>query len=261
MDEEAAKVADDSLVRCPSGLVVRVRKVKVAQLKLLSDRRSVTSGAVYEEFLRYGASEVVDRGPYPDSAEFDWRRALLGDRFRALIGVRVATHGHDFSFDAKCSECGEPIKWTLDLRELVSRDYPKATIDAWLARKPLETTLGGRRVTYAPMTGEEEQRVRGALEKLKNGTAGRPRQAGDQMTDTLFVRLNVEGVDKRDLRDWLDDVDGDELARMQDVMDRQSGGVETRIYVECGELNCGAKVLVEIPFGAGNYWLPRAPTS
>jgi len=251
---------DPTHVRCPSGLVVAPTGLKIRQLKLLSDRRSVKSGAVFEEFLRVGAAEIVDRGPYPDSV-WDWKRALIGDRFRALIGVRVATHGPSFDFDVRCDVCGEPIKWSLNLLELPVRDYPATTLEAWKSGKPMRLTVGGRAATYRVGTGEEEARMRAGIEKLKDGAStGRramQRGPGDDVTDSLFLRLDVEGVEKRDLRDWLDDLDGAELTRITESMDAASGGVETVTMVECQERDCGAKVRVEIPFTAGSYWLPR----
>lgn len=250
-------MTDATTVRCPSGLVVAPRKLKVRQLKLLSDRRMVKTKQVYEEFLNAGASEVVDRGPYPEGGSFDWRRALTGDRFRAMIGVRCATHGSKFDFDVKCDECGEIIKWTVDLDELPTIDYPQTTLDAWLARKPLTLTVGGKLASYKVSTGEEEQRIRQGLEKLKEGGPGRKPGPGDIMVDSLFLRLSVDGVEKRDLRDWLEDLDGDELGRIQSAMDAASGGVETVVVVQCNELGCGARVRAEIPFNGGSYWLPR----
>jgi hypothetical protein len=255
-------------VTCPSGLVVRVSNLKLRQIKRLSDRAGLRSGKVFQDILQELAVDVLDPGPYSVPASgFDWRLALQGDRLVALLAIRCATHGSSFDFDVECSRCAadEPVRVTVDLRAMRRAPYPPETIEAFREGRPCSAVIAGKRVSWAHMTGAEEQRVQASIKARKEshpkGRKGRE-AGGDPLIDALLARLKVDGVGPRQLEGWLDDLDGDEVARLNTAMQDQLGGVDTTIRVRHDAADCGGVTLVELPFYSTDFWLPRtSPTT
>jgi hypothetical protein len=251
-------------VTCPSGLVVRVSNLKVRQIKQLSDREGVRSGRVFQTMLQELATDVLEPGPYdPGPGTFDWRKALQGDRLVALVGIRCATHGSSFDFDVECGRCqaDKPIQATVDLLEMPVIPYPEETIADFRAGKPAHATIGGRRVEWAHMTGAEEKRVQDGIARLTESSKARRKAVkSDPLTDSLIVRLKVDGVGPRELPAWLDDLDGAELAKLNTAMQDQLGGLDTTIRVRHDTMDCRGVTAVELPFFAMDFWLPKTAT-
>jgi hypothetical protein len=209
--------------------------------------------------LRRAGDLAVVEARLREDGKIDWTRVLQGDRFAALLGIRIATHGPDFDFDISCGRCDaeEPITWTLDLRELERRPYPDATIAAYKSGQQLSTMIGGKRVLWTPVTGAEEKRIQKDLEKARKSDPRSRRAPFSPLVDGLIARIEVEGLDAGATRTWILDMDGAELAHLRTVMEDANGGVETTIQVRHNLPDCTGVTSVELPFSSEAFWLPR----
>lgn len=257
------------IVECPSGLVVRVRGLKVRQLKVLADRKAMESGEAFEQFLAECTEEVVEPGPaygaeskraWTPGTVFDWKKALQGDRFAALLGVRLATHPEPFAFDVPCSRCGEDVAAEVDLRALPRVPYPEESIAKYVAGERLEIEIGGRTVTFPLMTGVEEERIQKHLERArKSDPRTRREQPYDPVVDPALARIEVAGLKGAELRSWFEDLDGRELARLSTALETTAGGIDTTVIVRHEAApKCTATTKVDLPFSHARFWMPRA---
>jgi hypothetical protein len=238
-----------NIISCPSGLTGRIRGMKVREERVLADRKLAKSGGQVDELLSSCWEELVEAGPYafPDG-KVDWGRVLQGDRFYALLQVRVLTYGPEYAFGVPCQSaaCRARIDWELDLTQLPVRVLSDASRAAFMADNRFETTLpdADTRVRFKLLTGEDERRLpqfqRAAPEKL--------------LSSVLAYRvLDVDGVDARDKRRFLEDLTLRDADFLVDEFDRVDCGVDTTLEVECPE--CFMRQEVELPFDRG-FFLP-----
>lgn len=255
---------DEKTVRCPSGLLVRVSKLKVKQYKLLADRKLVDTGEVFEHFLMACAADVVDPGPaypnYTPGTVFDWKRALQGDRYTAILGIRRITHPAPFEFDVRCSKCGEEFGWQVKLRDMPVVNYPQESIKAFVAGNLMNVNVAGKAVGYRLMTGAEEERIRNHIERLKKTDKRTRAHEFDPVVDSGIARfVSVEGLKTASqIRDWYDDLDADEMLKLQHAYESTAGGIDTTLEVIHSEdPMCGGVTKVDLPFASKGFWIPR----
>src|SRR5262245_2194140 len=90
-------------ITCPSGLTGRVRGMKAKEERILADRKLAKSGAQLEQLLAACWEETVDPGPYDfGGLAIDWSKVLQGDRFFALLHMRVLSYGTRYEFAVPC---------------------------------------------------------------------------------------------------------------------------------------------------------------
>ena len=237
------------IITCPSGLLGRVRGMKVREERVLTDRKLAKSGGQMDELLAACWVETVDRGPY-DFGErpMDWNRVLQGDRFYALLKIREATYGPLYSFAVSCpvDACRARIDWELDLNDLPVRVLSEESRAAFLDGNRFPVTLpdAGNRAWFKLFTGADERR----LPVLKKA-------AGDRFLSAMLgMRLvEIQGVDPKDKRRFLEDLSMRDADALVDAFDRADCGVDTALEVECSE--CFGKAEVELPFDK-TFFLP-----
>lgn len=256
---------EDNIVSCPSGLRVRVSKLKVRQFKLLGNRKALETGEVFEAFLGACASEVIDPGPayvgsWSPGTVFDWKKALQGDRFAALLGIRRATHPQPFEFDVTCAVCRGEVGWTVNLKDLPVVPYPPTSIAAFVDKKELEVDLGDHRVFFRLMTGAEEERIRNHLDRLEKTDKRTRKHPFDPLLDGALARFSRIEPAPKDPREWYEDLDADLMLRVGAALEATAGGIETTLEVVHSEKpQCGGTTKVELPFGSKDFWIPRGP--
>ncbi|MCC6642358.1 MAG: hypothetical protein IT386_14455 [Deltaproteobacteria bacterium] len=229
-------------VRCPSGLAGTIRGLKVREERILADRKLAKSNSIVDELLRACWEETTDAGPYvfPD-CKVDWDLVLQGDRFHSLLEIRALTYGPEYAFAVTCREdaCRARIEWELDLRQLPTRGLSDESRAAFLSGNRFETRLpdAGKRVWFRLLTGADERKLP-AIRK----------NAADRMLSAMlaFRVVEVEGVDERERRRFLEDVTMRDADFLVDEFDRVDCGVDTTIEIECQE--CFARQEVQLPF-------------
>jgi hypothetical protein len=233
---------------CPSRLSGRVRGMRVREEKILADRQLAKSGAQLDELLAACWEETTDPGPYVfATGRVDWSKVLQGDRFYALMQMRVATYGADYAFHVSCRNgaCRTRIDWEVDLDKLIVRPLCDASRAALLAGNRFEAMLpdAGRRVWFKLLTGEDERKLARAA-----------KHADGALSHVLELRVvEIEGVEARERRRFLEDLTMRDADALFDAFDASDCGVDTTIEIECPE--CLEVQDVELPFDQG-FFLP-----
>ena len=237
-----------NIITCPSGLHGRIRGMKVREERILSDRKLAKRGGQVDQLLKACWEETLDPGPYDFGEEIDWGKVLQGDRFFALLKVRSQTYGADYAFGVTCQNgaCRERIEWELDLSDLPVRAFSEESREAFLNGNRFKTTLpeAGVKVWFRLLTGSDERKLP-ALRK----------RAGEQLLSAMlnFRVSEVEGVEARDKRRFLEELSMNDADFLVDEFDRVDCGVDTTIEVECPE--CFEVQEVELPFDRG-FFMP-----
>jgi len=241
------------VITCPSGLTGKIRGMKVREERILADRQLAKGGGQVDALLSACWEDTVDPGPYSLSdGPLDWSKVLQGDRFFALLQVRIATYGPTYAFSVPCQRdaCRAKIDWEIDLSELPVKALSDASRTAFAAGNRFQASLpDGRKVWVRLLTGEDERK----LPQLR-------RAAPDRMLSGLLTHrvLEVEGIEAREKRRFLEDLSMADATYLFDEFDRHDCGVETRIDIECPE--CGAEQEVELPFEGRAFFLPTKKT-
>lgn len=234
---------------CPSGLTGTIRGMKVREERILADRKLAKTGGQVEQILAACWQETLDVGPYTFGPSMDFSRVLQGDRFFALIQIRILSYGPEYAFAVGCENrnCRARIEWELKLDELPVRPLSDESRAAFLAGNRFEAILpdAGRKVTFKLLTGADERRM----------AAARKTSLEQPLTTMLMYRLeSIEGVDPKQKREFLDDLAMSDVSFLLGEFDRVDCGVETSIEVECPE--CFGTTRVELPFEKG-FFLPE----
>ncbi|PIE65639.1 MAG: hypothetical protein CSA24_02245 [Deltaproteobacteria bacterium] len=237
------------IITCPTGLTGRIRGMKVREERILSDRKLAKSGGQVDELLAACWEETVDAGPYDFvEKDIDWGQVLQGDRFYALLRVRALTYGAKYAFAVSCQSeaCRARIEWELDLHELPVRPLSEESRAAFADGNRFETVLpdAGKRVWFRLLTGADERK----LPQLR-------RSAGDRLLSAMlaFRVVEVEGVDPRERRRFIEDLTMRDADFLVDEFDRVDCGVDTTIEIECPE--CFATQEVDLPFDR-SFFMP-----
>lgn len=231
----------------PSGMAIRLRGMKVREERVLSDRMLAKAGTQLEELLKACGEELLEPGPYEfGDKHVDWGSVLQGDRFFTLLNIRALTYGPDYGFAVSCRNCRARIEWEVDLTKLPVRPLSPGSRAAFMAGNRFETTLphAGTRVWFKLLTGDDERKLP-ALQ----------RAAPDRLLSSVLAYrvLEVEGVDPKDKRAFLEDLTLRDADFLVDEFDRVDCGVDTTIEVECPE--CREVQDVDLPFDSA-FFLP-----
>jgi hypothetical protein len=244
-----------NIITCPSGLTGSIRGLKVREERFLSDRKLQRAGGIVDELLRACWETTSDPGPYDFGAKtMDWDKVLQGDRFYALLEIRALTYGPEYAFSVVCREgaCRARIDWELDVHALPVRPLSDESRAAFLAGNRFETRLpdAGNRVWFRLLTGADERKVP-AIRKA----------AGERMLSAMlaFRCVDVDGVDARDRRRFLEELSLGDADFLVDEFDRVECGVETKIEIECPE--CFARQDVQLPFDQTFFMPGKGRTS
>lgn len=245
----------------PSGLKLEMRGIGLAEENILAsgDRR----GGDKDLDRVFGACwcATPDPGPYTMGAGDVpvWADLLQCDRFVLMLGLRRLSYrdGHLYEVEVYHDECDGRFQWEVDLaKDLPIRPLDADAVDRVRAGTPFECQIGDRVVRYKLATSRDLQ----FAEKLQEEFPER------LMAATLRSRLvEVQGVEKRDLMDWLDGANGistkypgltgEEAEELRDAYDRVDGGIDTDVEVQCRKASCRKTFVTTIPFGRG-FLLP-----
>jgi len=234
-------------VACPSGLTGSVRGMRVREERVLSDRKLAKAGSQLDELLTSCWEATVEAAPYDFGDKLiDWGSVLQGDRFFTLLNIRALTYGADYGFSVSCRDCRARIEWEVDLTKLPVRPLSPESRAAFMAGNRFETTLpdAGKRVWFKLLTGDDERKLP-ALQ----------RAAPDRLLSSVLAYrvLEVEGVDPKDKRPFLEDLTLRDADFLVDEFDRVDCGVDTTIEVECPK--CREVQDVDLPFDSA-FFLP-----
>jgi hypothetical protein len=244
-----------SEVILPSGLSGTVRKLSVKESKLFSDRAKARDGSLFTSILKACWTSTTDPGPYniPEGGQPNWLDVLVGDRFYAVLKVRCASFGSDYTFKVQCSNpaCRAAYDCNQNLDELDVKHLSDESRASFLADNRFEVALpeDGRRVYFGLMTGADEER---AAKLFKNSS-------GDPLMKALQFRItDIEDVEEKNRRKFIEEMSMSDAVSLLQMMDEVDCGVETNIQVECPE--CYGLEDIRLPL-VQEFFFPRMKTS
>ncbi len=278
-------------VTLPSGLRGIVRAMKGREAQAFVDPQQIRTFGSMDTMLRNCWTETLDPGPYTSmmvegkgaragieprilaaAAQPPWSdRALNGDRFAALIDIRIATFGPDYYFGVKCVQCEAQYEWELDLSQLPRTDYPAASLEKFAAGdNNFRFVLpDDRLMAYKMSTAVEERKIAqlkggpgstkklGPVDSIFTQTIGIYAPDGDPLVaKSAGMGREIEGDDGRKMREipggpvgirrYLEELDYTVLLDIITGMQDAEGGVETKIETICDR--CAWQQEIELPF-------------
>lgn len=245
----------------PSGLRVEMRGITLAEENILASGGRGDDAEKLDRVFAACWRSTEDPGPYRTSATEapPWGDLLQCDRFVLMLALRRLSYrdGHLFEVEVYHDECDSRFQWEVDL----AKDLPVRMLDADAIGRvrngiPFETTVAGKVVKYRLPTSRDLK----LTERLQDEFPDR------MMAATLRARIvEVEGIETRDIMDWLDGsngasekyrgLDADDAEDLRDAYDRVDGGIDTEVEVQCRKASCRKTFLFTIPFGQG-FLLP-----
>lgn len=240
-------------IECPSGLRGDVRGLKVKELDLLADRRLAQRGQLLDRILASCWLHTTDPGPYAlgDDGRLDWDQVLQGDRFYALLQIRAASFGADYTFAVTCQNdaCGHRFEWEVSLDDLPVQTLSDESRERFRAGNRFEAALpgAGKRVWFRLPVGADEKRL------------AQKRQATGLWSSLLALRvLEVEDVQPAHKRRFLEDLDVADAEHLRAAFEEADCGVDTALEVECPA--CFFVQRVDLPFDRGFFLAPPSKT-
>jgi hypothetical protein len=229
-------------VKFPSGAVIELRAMTVKDENMLASTRASRRNEAMDRLLGRCTESVVDPGPYKDLGEKpSWTDMLMGDRLWGLIALRKISYkdGDEFAFMTQCPECRKKFEWELNLsKDLYVQELPEDSAKRFKESVPFETTICGKLIKFRLSTGRDEAR----FSKLKDRHKG-----GRDSSLSMDIRIiDVEGVERRKVIDWLETLSTGEAEEIREAFDDVDCGVDTDIEVEC--VGCDLEYEVPLPF-------------
>jgi hypothetical protein len=251
----------------PSGLKLEMRGIGLAEENILASADRRAGEEILDRVFAACWRATAEPGPYKmaPTAPPPWPDLLQCDRFVLMLGLRRLSYkdGNLYEVEVYHDECDHRFPWEVDL----AKDLPIRLLDADAVERvragtPFECRIADRVVHYKLAASRDLQFV----EKLQEEFPDR------LMAATLRARLvDVEGVEKRDLMDWLDGANGtstkfpgltgDEAEELRDAYDRVDGGIDTDVEVQCRRPTCRKTFVYTIPFGRGFLMPSRGITA
>lgn len=233
------------VIVCPSGMSLQIRGMRGKELKILSDRKALRSGAFLDKIISACTEAVIDPGPYDFQAGDgppEWDKVLVGDKVFATISVRVATFGADFPFKGRCRQCGEQQEYSIQLDQLEVQKLDSKDAIAFRVGNEMTAELPGetpKKVVFRLATGADEKRVAKAVD------------SDEAMILMMSYRIvSIEGIDN--VKGYLNDAGLEEIMSLLREFNKRDCGVDTDIEVECSK--CEFRQAVKLPLGP-EFWL------
>jgi hypothetical protein len=253
MQQASLDTADTKIITCPSGLVGTVRNLTVGESRVLTGKRR-DSTAQLNQLLSACWVETLDPGPYAlDEGRLAWPKVLQGDRFFALMQIRILTYGAAYEFGVPCQNrmCSRRIDWSLSLDDLAVRKLSDASREAFMRDNHFDAPLpGGKRAHFGLPIGEDETRMT------------RIQQGNEDASLPVLLNLRVREVSDVPPLQKAAYLSRLSLRQARDLLaafDRADCGVETDIDVECP--HCGYTQSVSLPLDQGFLWPQSQRTS
>jgi len=246
-----------STVKLESGVVLAMRQLTLADENFMAEAKKQRRGnaltRAMQEVLERCTAEVVDPGPYQfldAHGKADWHRMCAGDRIKAMLELRKLSYTDGEVYTVENVTCPCSYVWDHDFNideDLTYQPLSEESAELLREGKPFEVKIDNRLVQFRLQSGETEE----LFDKLKRQKPGRKMAAG------LRSRIvGVEGLEARDIMDWLDGNNGqsekypglssDDAEQLRDAFDAADCGVDTEVEAECPD--CGRFVRFDLPF-------------
>lgn len=245
------------VVTLPSGAVAEFRPLTIADENFMADAKRSRKGRALdmalEQILDRCTVRVVSPGPYrflSENGRPDWHRMLTGDRVEAMFALRKISYAEGYLYvveNVTCA-CGHAWDHEFDIDEdLLHQPLAEESQRKYAAGEPFAVEVGGCDVSFVLQSGETED----LYDKMRRNKPARKMAAG------LRSRIvDVSGIERRDIMDWLDGDNGvskrfpglssNDAEELRAAFDAVDCGVDTEVEAQCPE--CSRLVRFALPF-------------
>lgn len=236
------------VVELPSGLSGEVRRLKVKDENILTDRRSLRDGSATAKLIRSCWETTLDPGPYEFTNGFNVNVLLQGDKFELLRQLRLISYpgNEHYEFSVTCPNCQASFAWSVDLKDLEVKKLPLEVKEKIASNEPLEFVLPdcGKTIHYKLITSKDEERLAKAF-----------RQSPDRISTVLLCNQIVAIEGEQHIASFVEDMSSYDATCLRREIEKNDCGVETTIGIEC--VDCFHVFNYDVPFGL-NFILPTA---
>lgn len=218
-------------IKFPSGFFSEVKKMNGMAQNALANKQMIKDGTAFDEVIKqcipYAATSKIE----------DW---LVGDKFFAILAIRIVTYGPKFSFRVKCPFCDEVNTFWIDLTELDIK---------YLDNKPtenIEFIIPGinKKVTFHLLKGKHEKLMKEVAKKKSDSI----------ITSLMALRVDkIEGEEMVD-EDFFKTMDADNILAFRDYIDECDCGVDTGLILSCPD--CDAEFEEELQLDS-DFFFPK----
>ena len=188
-----------------------------------------------------------------------------------LIGIRIASYGHEMDIDSKCPHCDEENNHCIDLRVILS-NLKCPDFDTKIEVSNLKIKLKPQAFFNINKTNSvafEEQRLLEAVNKTDLTTEVRTKQINESMKKLLEISINTicestESIEIDDgtvvnspayIKDFFNNADGVIIRSIQ----RQLGVINVAASIKdqlvtCSNLSCAKEFTVPLEFDYANFF-------
>lgn len=217
-------------VPLPSGASGRIRQLTVTDLDRMLDPMLARSGQQLMAIVEDVWQQTEDPGPYTldGGGRMPWGNVAQVDIMAIIVGMRQASMGDDYNFQASCPHpgCGTPIDWVIKCSELVYAPMTKEARQSIASGEGMIFTFPQAEVQcwHHVLTCTEANRI---------GAPGHGRKQ-EWNVDALCTRIDkIDGVGDQDRRYWLRHLAVDDHIAFGNEVDRLEGGHELDFEIEC----------------------------
>lgn len=246
---------------CPSGLNITVRGLKGSEMDLFANKQEIATRMISDKILSACTISAESMGDvYEGMSVTDdkfWDKALVCDRFSALLAVRIATHGAQYIFKVRCPSdtCSKDFEWEVNLSTLQRFALPKSSIPYAKDNEPIREILeSGDTIFFRLLRGSDERAIHALVDKNFRAkiTTGISRRLARVIHDGTAYEDNY------DISKWVRELSVVQSMDLIATMDSHDGGYETELDIYCP--HCATDMKVNIPFDE-EFWIKRRPTS
>lgn len=247
-------------MKCPSGLVLEMRKIKGREIVALASTAESESVADTSMASLVGAcwEGTTDAGPYPyvvagTQLAPPWLRLLKGDVLFLFIELRRISllDGEIYSPLVTCEACKRSYGWDVPLSELPKLELPAESVARMKAGQLFDTTLPSGAVVQFDLqkTAQETEIIN--LLKMQHRNGG-------TVIDTLaaqIVKVDGRELTIKERSEFVQDLGLDEVTTLQEAFEAVDCGIDTEIVTICK--HCGHRQAIALPLAKGFFQLSR----
>lgn len=236
-------------VPLPSGLHLEIRRLKTAELDLMSDPNTARNPETINRVLDSCVVSLIEVPAFYDFRDgkqeerFKAAKLLVGDRMALTYFLRRWTYGDIIEFDWTCPECRQPNRQEGDLSDLSVQSLPEKSKEVLSRDGIFRTKLpeGGQDVGFRLLYGHDEPR----LQRL------RKQSTANLMSAVLAYRM-VEINGHKPSSGEISDLEAFDVSWLLKHFEEVDCGIQTEAEVTCS--HCAGSTKMDLPFGGKGFW-------
>ena len=211
---------DEKKTKLLPGGVVHLKKMRAKEQALLQQ----TGGGIAGK-LKAIVTACTQPVPGLPPSKF-----LLVDRFAILLALRTKTFGPEYAITYNCSTCGERNHLKVNIQQDFSETIPEEG-----AAEPFEIELpeSGDTLSVRFLRGEDEDQVMRHANRLQMTSNDASDPSYLYRLALQVVTIKGEAMDVVRRQRYIENMDALDLIELEDRMNKQEPGIDTRLYPEC----------------------------